>query len=317
MEKLKENFMDLNKETAIRLWNKSFGNETKVKDFAGRQIVKGAYNDRNSEFGWNVDHILPQSKGGKTADHNLIICHILTNDEKADKFPSFNANGKKYQIIKVENHYEIKPFAKKQSPEKKDDKPNFIDAAYGVRLYKDLKGIQNKPRFVGSVLIRFNNVYNTALIDFIEKLFDVENLSYSCKQGYGVFSYLQHSNWEETRVLVRNFNMPTREDTQVLLDKCVLLNTYLQEYFKVVGAFDEYEIRYRVDYYQNKTDMYKKSQSIDFNEVSGDFAHTLLISELVIINTDAKEKVQQTNGWTTFNYVYTKLSKDLKKEANR
>ena len=25
------------------------------------------------------------AKGGKTADYNLICCHILTNDEKADK----------------------------------------------------------------------------------------------------------------------------------------------------------------------------------------------------------------------------------------
>ena len=72
----------------MRLWNKSFGKETKVKDFTGRTIAKGAYNDRNSEFGWNVDHILPQSRGGKTADHNLVCCHILTNDEKADKFPA-------------------------------------------------------------------------------------------------------------------------------------------------------------------------------------------------------------------------------------
>ena len=87
----------------MRLWSKFYGKATKVKDFTGREIVKGAYNNRNSEFGWNVDHILPQSRGGKTADYNLIICHISTNDEKADKFPVFNANGKKFEILKVEN----------------------------------------------------------------------------------------------------------------------------------------------------------------------------------------------------------------------
>ena len=97
--------MDLNRETAMRLWNKSFGKESKVKDFAGRIMAKGAYNDRNSEFGWNVDHILPQSKGGATADHNLVCCHIKTNDEKADSFPCFNANGVSYEIVKVQNHY--------------------------------------------------------------------------------------------------------------------------------------------------------------------------------------------------------------------
>ena len=113
MGKIKQQFMDLNRETAMRLWNKSFGKDTKAVDFAGRTIAKGAYNDRNSEFGWNVDHILPQSRGGKTADHNLVCCHILTNDEKADKFPGFVANNKRFTIIKVENHYEIKPEGEK------------------------------------------------------------------------------------------------------------------------------------------------------------------------------------------------------------
>ena len=110
---MKEKCMDLNRETAMRLWNKSFGKKTKVMDFAERTIVKGAYNDRKSEFGWNVDHILPQSRGGKTADYNLVCCHILTNDEKAGKFPTFKANGINFEIIKVENHYEIKRRTKK------------------------------------------------------------------------------------------------------------------------------------------------------------------------------------------------------------
>ena len=101
MAKNQTQFMDLNRETAMRLWVKSFGKKTKVKDFSGREIAKGAYNARTSEYGWNLDHILPQSKGGKTADHNLICCHILTNDEKADKFPCFVANEVKFEIIKV------------------------------------------------------------------------------------------------------------------------------------------------------------------------------------------------------------------------
>ena len=43
--------MDLNRETAMRLWNKTFGKETIVYDFTGRKIVKGAYNDRESNYG--------------------------------------------------------------------------------------------------------------------------------------------------------------------------------------------------------------------------------------------------------------------------
>ena len=50
MDKNTTQFMDLNRETAMRLWSKQFGKETKAKDFAGREIAKGAYNDRNSDL---------------------------------------------------------------------------------------------------------------------------------------------------------------------------------------------------------------------------------------------------------------------------
>mgnify|MGYP002519556329 FL=1 len=186
----------------MRLWSKFYGKATKVKDFTGREIVKGAYNNRNSEFGWNVDHILPQSRGGKTADYNLIICHISTNDEKADKFPVFNANGKKFEILKVENHYEIREISNGSNEGKQnienDDSINFMDSAAGIRFFKKLKGIQNKSRFVGSVLIRLQNVSNTAVIDFIEKFFDEENISYSMSSDY---------RNSETRIIVKNYNM--------------------------------------------------------------------------------------------------------------
>lgn len=87
----------------------------------------------------------------------------------------FNANGRKFEILKVKNHYEIKPVGKQKKEQgKSENKTNFYDSAYGVRLYKTLKEIQNKQRFVGFVLVRFNNIYNTALIDFIERLFDEE-----------------------------------------------------------------------------------------------------------------------------------------------
>ena len=85
-----------------------FGKKTNTIDYARREIKKGAYNNRNSQYGWNVDHILPISKDGKTADHNLICCHVLTNHEKADSFPLFNANGQKFKIVKKHRHYEIK-----------------------------------------------------------------------------------------------------------------------------------------------------------------------------------------------------------------
>jgi hypothetical protein len=307
--------MELNKETAMRLWNESFGKATKVKDYTGREIAKGAYNNRNSEFGWNVDHILPQSRGGKTNDSNLIVCHILTNDEKADKFPAFKANNQTFEIIKVQNHYEIYLVDDNhEEQEENDDSVNFMDSASGVRFFKKLKGIQNKPRFVGTVLIRLANVKNTAIIDFIEKFLDEENISYSLSRNYYN---------SETRIIAKNYNMPLKEDVNKLLDKCILLNTYLKEYFVEVGCISEYDIYFRVDYFIEKTEMYIKNQTIEFNQINYQYFNTLFINQNVYVNTDAKEKRPElkfdnyNNFYNKFDYVFVELSKNLNKEASK
>ncbi len=303
----------------MRLWTKSFGKETKVKDYTGRTIAKGAYNDRNSEFGWNLDHILPQSKGGKTADYNLVCCHILTNDEKADKFPCFKANGLAFKIIKVENHYEIQQedVNKKKKPKEEDDsKVNFMDSASGVRFFKDLKGIQNKPRFVGTVFIRLKNIQTTALIDFIEKIFGNDNVSYLMKENYSS---------SETQIMVKNYDMPLKEDNQIMLDKCVVLNTYLQCYFTEIGDVAGYDIYYRVDHYREKWDMYLKAQDICLTNNDSDLywnfntslTDKLYINGLVICNTDAEEDVEEDeyNEFTEYDYTYSRLKNNLKKEV--
>ncbi|MDD6469317.1 MAG: HNH endonuclease signature motif containing protein [Bacilli bacterium] len=310
---MKTKRMDLNRETAMRLWNKSFGKETKVIDFAGRTIVKGAYNDRGSDFGWNVDHILPQSKGGKTADHNLVCCHILTNDEKADKFPAFKANGITFEIIKVENHYELKRVDNK-APKKKvvnDDSVNFMDSASGIRFFKKLKGIQNKSRFVGSVLIRLENVTNTSVIDFIEKYLNEENISYSMKNNY----------WNaETRIVAKNYNMPLKEDNAKLLDKCIVLNTYIKEYFIPMGYVKNYDICYQVNCFEDKQDMYLEAQKINFDNMNGNLDNALFINELVYINTEAKDREPNLDfsyyNYQKYDYTFTKLSKNLEKEVS-
>ena len=129
-----------------------------------------------------------------------------------------------------------------------------MDSAAGIRFFKKLKGIQNKSRFVGSVLIRLQNVSNTAVIDFIEKFFDEENISYSMSSDY---------RSSETRIIVKNYNMPLKEDISKLLDKCILLNTYLKHYFKPKNYILWYDICYQVNCYGEKQDMYLNAQTIN------------------------------------------------------
>jgi len=303
----------------MRLWNKSFGKETKVKDFAGRIIAKGAYNDRNSDCGWNVDHILPQSRGGTTADHNLICCHIHTNDEKADKFPCFKANGVSFEIIKVQNHYEIRH--KTNEPKKQKDVSetvDFFDSAAGIRFFKKLKGVQNKNRFVGTVHVILHNVMNAAVVDFIEELFGDENISFSAKTNYSSFYTLgSGARGQNIQIKISDYNMPLKENTSALLDKCVLLNTYLSSYFLECEYINGFDIYYRIDSFDDKSKMYGSNfESVENRYIQA--KNSMFVNELVLNNTDAGEKIQiePYSEYAEYNYVFTNLSKNLKKEAN-
>lgn len=321
MENKKQNFMELNHETAMKLWNKTFGKEIKTTDFAGRKISKGAYNDRNSEFGWNVDHILPQKLGGKTAEHNLIICNIKTNDEKADKFPGFVANNHRFTIIKVENHYEIKSEKKiKKEKTEKQEEWNIYDSASGIKLYKTFKGLQTKTRFVGTIEIILKGITgaDTALTDFIEDLFITEDVQFVGGSN-GCYS-----NGTDVRILVKNYEMPINDDVNNLLDKCIVLNTYLGYYFKPLNIIADYSIRFRMDAYADRKDFYSKDGSVQFNNqyclLGSNHKPTLSINGLVIQNSYAKEKYKNSSDWNPnmfydYEYIFTKLAENLEKET--
>ena len=64
--------------------------------------------------------------------------------------------------------------------------------------------------------------------------------------------------------------------------------------------------------------MYSKSKDIHFKNPSWSYSNGLLINELAWKNTEAREKVQlnQFGPWTEYNYIYTKLAKNLDKEVN-
>ena len=282
-----ETTMQINRETAMSLWNKQFGKADKVKDFAGREMAKGAYDDRNSQYGWNVDHILPVSRGGKTTDSNLICCHILTNDEKADKFPCFTANERQFEIRKVENHYEIKERTPKQEDDDEEEAVNFYDSAAGIRLYKNLKGIQNKPVFVGTVTVRLRAMRSTAVLDFIAELFSGMGIDYKKTNAYLSFSE------GENILITATKAVPLKEDIQKILNDCVVLKTYMESYFQPLGEAGDCTIFFGVHSKSNKLEtLYAENNfqpsTMEYSRVLGySAACDMFINELVKINTDA------------------------------
>ena len=303
---MKTNAMVINHETAMSLWSKRYGKTSKVKDFAGREMLKAAYDNRNSEYGWNIDHILPQSKGGKTTDCNLICCHITTNDEKANKFPCFSANGKQFEIVKVENHYEIKPKKVSQKPiiNTDDEEINFYDAAAGIRFFKTLKGIQNRRPFVGTVVVRLYDVTAIAILDFIRNLFSGKMISFD------------DDNSADITVYVVDYNMPDREDTADMIERCVILNTYLSHYFVPMEEITVYNI-----FYGEHRENDRQSSLTARNDYDFSGRNSLYINELVVdYNKDVGNSLDGINpigtdymGYDVYEYDYikTQLAKNL------
>ncbi len=87
----------MNKEEALKVWLREFGDVDYSHDFAGKKIKRDDYMIEN-QVGWVVSYVMPLKKGGKDNYDNMIILNHITELEKGENYPDFEVVGVKYTI---------------------------------------------------------------------------------------------------------------------------------------------------------------------------------------------------------------------------
>lgn len=83
-----------NEETIQQVWEKGrivAGYDSAIirKDPCGAWIMRNDYGNTNSKFGWEIDHIYPESLGGDDNLLNLRPMHWENNKSKGDDYPVY------------------------------------------------------------------------------------------------------------------------------------------------------------------------------------------------------------------------------------
>ena len=91
----------MSKFSVSELWEKLYPYQSEVEDYTGRKMLKSAIGNQNSRYCPTIDHIRPLSRDGKDILGNIVLCNILTNQEKGDSFSTWKTNGHIYQVQRV------------------------------------------------------------------------------------------------------------------------------------------------------------------------------------------------------------------------
>ncbi len=83
------NIQKWTKEDILTVWDKGkivSGNSPDIyrKDACGAWMQFNMHGDRDAQYGWEIDHILPVSRGGSDNLNNLQPLHWKNNAEKGD-----------------------------------------------------------------------------------------------------------------------------------------------------------------------------------------------------------------------------------------
>jgi 5-methylcytosine-specific restriction endonuclease McrA len=85
-------FRDADQELKLAVWNKgrviaSYDPNIWRWDACDKPMLYAEHGNTDSEYGWEIDHIYPRSKGGESTIDNLQPLNWQTNRRKSDTYP--------------------------------------------------------------------------------------------------------------------------------------------------------------------------------------------------------------------------------------
>lgn len=97
----------INEETIQAVWDKAtivenYDPQMFRKDGCGAWIIRGYYGQQESIYGWEIDHVYPQSLGGDDDIENLRAMQWENNRSKGDDYPVYKA------VVKAEGNKNIR-----------------------------------------------------------------------------------------------------------------------------------------------------------------------------------------------------------------
>lgn len=177
--------------------------------------------------------------------------------------------------------------------------------------------------FYGVIQILLCNVSKIAILDFIHKIFDVEDTdsieivkrNYNTKSYYSGISYSNKN--EDYLIKIHTINLVKQFQIQEYLDLLVLSNTYLN-FFIEKKYLEDYGYNFNIvssKYTLLNKQIDEKNNSI----VNENMLNKKIISDLVKNNTDAKKEKLIKYSFSNeefyeYDFTLTRLSKNLTKK---
>jgi hypothetical protein len=82
-------------ETIQNVWEKGrivkdYDPDVVRKDACGAWIIKNEYGNTSNKFGWEIDHVYPETRGGDDNLQNLRPMQWENNRSKSDNYPRYH-----------------------------------------------------------------------------------------------------------------------------------------------------------------------------------------------------------------------------------